>query len=236
MSLRKVIIVAVIGAVPGFGILGYEMGAMGQYKPLPVPPTVPAPVPPVAPAPPTVPGMQESLPVLELKTELKKAQIQSALSDKVTQVKEDAYKVLAAKRDATAAGQAALMSAELDAEVARAGAEVARLNVQEADVQLKNGQASYPAPGQVASPSMAQVLQLELKKAQNQSASAAKVADIRQRQYDLEAAQMKAGQSTLEKVSDAMLDLEAAKATAEVAKLDESLMEARLNAAMTGRR
>lgn len=216
-----------LAALPVTGMAGYELTAVGQFSPVrPV-----APAAPVAPAVSAAPA--ESQATAEMRIELKKAQIQAALSEKIAQVKEEALKAL----QASPAGVDLLLSAQLDVVMARAGADVAKLNMESVDTQLRSGQAGMQQnPNQPPTPTTIQLLRLEVKKAQIQTVAAAKVVDLRQKQYEREMAQLKDGKSTVEKVSDAMLDVEAAKATAEIARLDEQLMDLRVSAATGGGR
>jgi hypothetical protein len=215
-----------LAALPVAGLAGYDLTAAGQFAPArPVAPAAPvAPVAPVAPA--------ESQATAEMRIELKKAQIQAALSEKIAQVKEEALKAL----QASPAGVDLLLSAQLDVVMARAGADVAKLNMESVDTQLRSGQIGPQNPNQPPTPTTIQLLGLEVKKAHIQTVAAVKVVDIRQKQYEREMAQLKDGKSTAEKVSDAMLDVEAAKATAEIAQLDERLMDSRVSAATGGGR
>jgi hypothetical protein len=199
-------------------------------------------VPPMAPPfmPPTAPQAPENIAVTELRIGLQKAQIQAMLANQVAQVKEDALKALQPKAEAGQADMAKFLDAQADSIAAHAAADTVRIDVASMELQFRAGpaalqqaQSAPPQPGgsaPQASPLMAQLMQMDLQKAHIQATAAAQIYPIKQKIYDLLVAQQKAGTATSDKVDDALLDLEAARAGQLTTALDEQLMTARLAA------
>jgi hypothetical protein len=209
--------------------------ALAQTQ-FPTAPTIPQVVPPPA------ANSADGLAVTELKIALQKAQIQSALAERVAQVKEDMLKTIQTRAGASGADQEAALNAQADAIAARAAADAAKIDVASLDVQNRAGPAALqqaqnaaaPQPSGAippASPLVAQLMQMDFKKQQIQTNAAAQMTPLKQKIYDYLAAQQKAGAAPSEKVMDAMLDLEAAKAAQQTAALDQQMMSARMAAA-----
>jgi len=158
----------------------------------------------------------------ELEIELKKAQIQTTLADRVAAMKEDYIRRLQEKH----ADEAQVYDAQADAVGARAGAESAKINTQILTIQLQSGQAIQPPPPGVAAAAnspILQILQLEVKKAQIGTNAQRQMVSVRQKQVD----RLMQSQAAPEALVDAQIDLETAKAMTEVATLDEQLASAR---------
>jgi hypothetical protein len=229
MNKNRWIILSMLAIAPIGGL-----AALAQTQ-FPTPPTVPQIVPP------TVASPADTLATTELRIALQKAQIQAALTERVAQAREENLKTLQAKASAGTVDQEALLDAQMDAVAARAAAESAKIDAASLDTQNRAGAAalqqaqnsSMPPQGGFippANPLIAQLMQMDYKKAQIQSSTAAQMVPLRQKLYDLVAAQQKAGTATSEKLTDAMLDLEAAKAAQRTAALDEQLLRARMTA------
>jgi hypothetical protein len=229
MSKNRWIAISLLAIVPACGVL-----ALGQYA-VPDPPKLPQFSPQAPPLP------VENIAVTELRIGLQKAQIQSTLAERVAQVKEDGLRAVQSKASMATVDQETLLNAQTDAIGARAAADSARVDVAIMDTQFRAGPAALQqaqAASQQqqgggipqASPLMAQLMQSDLKKVQIQAAAAAQIVPVKQKLYDLLVAHQKAGTATADKVTDAMLDLEAAKVGQQIAAMDEQLMIARLTA------
>jgi hypothetical protein len=224
MILRRSIAISALIALP--------LGIVAAAQQFPAAPAIPQVTPPAAGG--------ESLAVTELRIALQKAQIQSALADRIAQVKDANLKSLQEKEGAGAVEVGAQLNAQCDAISARAAAESARLDVLSLDIQSRAGaaavqqaQAAFAQQQGVVAPNslIAQLMQNDFKKIQLQANAAAQMTPIRQKIYDQVSAQYKAGVATAEKLSDALLDLEAAKAAQQTAALDQQLMTARMTSA-----
>jgi len=235
---RRSLIVSLFAVAPFIGLAWSPCAVSGQSQ-LGI--GTPAPTP-----------AQSDPALAEAKVELQKAQIQSALAERIAQAKED---IRRAKKEAAQTGQAddaSVLDAEADAAESRANADIAKVNVQILDLQIRSGLITPPAPPQgtqgggagytpgsvqpgaapqAPNPAIIQVFQLELKRAHIQSGVTALLVQIRQKQYDLAKSLQAAGHLTQEKLTDAMLDLESAKAAAQIAPLDEGLMVMQLQQA-----
>jgi hypothetical protein len=210
-------------------------------------------VPPAPPQPPQAPAQYQYQPapqqaqnnpaLAEAQNELKKLEIQSRLAERIAQVKEDARRLKASQNKAGAEGPSALWDAEGDAAQARAGADMAKVDVQILDLQIRSGLINPPPaapqggpqgqfgsqqPGGANSAAIAQILQLEARKAHIQAGVAAMLRDLRQKQYDFVKSQVDGGTAPQEKLMDATVDLESAKAGAEIAALDEGMANSRV--------
>jgi len=224
---RWIALSLVITSVSGLAVL-----AQTQFPQAPTIPQV---------GPPPAANSAEGLAAAELKVAFQKAQIQSALADRISQIKDEDLKTAQAKFQSGVTDQAALISAQADAVAARAAADTAKIDVASLDIQNRAGPAALqqaqnagmPAAGGAlppATPLMAQLMQLDYKKAQIQANAAGLMTPLKQKLYDFLAAQEKTGATTHEKVTDALLDLEAAKAGQQTTALDLQLMTSRMSA------
>jgi len=226
------------------GLAGVSSLALAQYTPPQLPPQRPpqAPVPqqyppqqyppqqypanPAGQAPQQYQQPQQLDPQArqELELELKKAQIQTTLADRVAAMKEDYLRRLEERH----ADDSQVLDAQADAAAARAGAESAKANTQILTIQLQSGQVIQPpAPGQQMPPNapILQILQMEIRKTQVQSTLQRQMASIRQKQ--VERLQAQGANVPPDALLNAQLDLETARAMTEVAALDEQQAQAR---------
>jgi hypothetical protein len=228
MISRRFMMVAAVAVTPVLGLAGYQLAANAQFAPQQVPQQYP----PQQYPPQYSPQQPQQQPALdaqaqrELGFELRKAQIQATLADRIAVVKEDALNRLQSQ---PGVDEGQVFEAQADAAGSRAGAEVAKLNTQIVDLQLRSGQVpQQQGMGQQANPTTLQILQLELKKAQIQSRLTRQIAEIRRKQFErLQRAQ----NVPLEAMTNATLEFESSRAMVEVAQLDEQLMATRLQAA-----
>ena len=189
---RRLALVATLAVVPAVGMLAYA-----QYtvpNPPPRPQQQPQPYPPQQqggyqqqPAFGGQPQQGESLAVTELRVGLQKAQIQSALADRVAQVKEDAARAAQARRAANADPNAeeASLNAQADAILARAAADLAKIDANIMDTQFRAGPAAIQQAqaaaqqqqgyGQQPNPLATQIMSMEVQKAQIQASTAARI-------------------------------------------------------------
>lgn len=229
MLTRPWILLSALAVTPVLGLAGLQL-ATAQYAPQQVPQQYPPQQ--YNPQYPQQPQQPQQAPALdaqaqrELGIELRKAQIQATLAERVAAVKED-YLRRAQAQPGVDPGQ--ISDAEADAAGSRAGAEISKLNAQIVDLQLRSGQMPQQLGyGQQANPTTLQILQIELRKAQIQTRLAQQVAEIRRKNFE----RLRAAQGVPpDALTGATIEFESSRAMVEVAQLDEQLMAGRLQAA-----
>jgi hypothetical protein len=221
-------ILSALAVAPVLGLAGYELSAVGQYAP----PQAPQQYPPQQYPPQYGQQPPQQQPALdqqaqrELGIELRKAQIQATLADRVAAVKEDMLRRL---QSTSGADEGQVFDAQADAAGARAGAEIAKLNTQIVDIQLRSGQVpQQQGYGQQPNPTTVQILGIELQKTRIQTRLGEQIAEIRRKNFE----RLQRLQNVpLDVMTGATLDFESSRAMLEVARLDEQLMASRLQAA-----
>ncbi|MEI8194862.1 MAG: hypothetical protein WCI73_03020 [Phycisphaerae bacterium] len=220
MIRRRLIGLALVGTLPLLGVLAYQLPVIGQVS-----------VAPVAPA--GQPGA-ESFNTSLMRLEIKKAQIQATLATKIAQIRDAKLKYIKTQKEAGSVESTVLADAQIDADQAQAGAEIAALNLEIMQIQINDTiahAASEPKPS--AGPTDFAVLKIEAKKVQIQVNTAAK--NLQTRQQDLQDV-THAAKADQAKIFDAQIDTEMASASLETSKLDQEALHIRLKAmSMPGR-